>query len=113
MEVVPTVGPLPGPPPWSTFSPGTVLNWMMIATLYQHNRPSRIEFGLGDSQYKQVFGNLARGASRGFYVPHYTQISILTRLQLSLLWFEGVIRELLAFVRLETIVRRWLRRPNT
>lgn len=42
---------------WSALAPGTVLNHLMIADLFRWTPPRVLDFGVGDNQYKRVFGN--------------------------------------------------------
>jgi hypothetical protein len=99
-------------PKWSAYSPGTVLNWLMMPLLYETTCPSRIEFGLGNAQYKKVFGNSVSKASRGVYAPPASYISYLSTVQLLILRSEELIRKLLEFVRLDARIRRLLRHSN-
>ncbi len=40
-------------------SPGTVLLFLLIEDLYRYHPPTRLNFGRGDSHYKEAFGNVA------------------------------------------------------
>lgn len=44
-------------PKWSEFSPGNVMLYRLIEDVCTHDPAAVIDFGGGDSQYKQVFGN--------------------------------------------------------
>jgi CelD/BcsL family acetyltransferase involved in cellulose biosynthesis len=42
---------------FASFSPGTVLLYLLLEDLFRHNRPGVVNFGIGDSAYKREFGN--------------------------------------------------------
>jgi hypothetical protein len=42
-------------PHFSSFSPGTVLLYLMIGDLIAHQRPHLVNFGIGDAAYKRAF----------------------------------------------------------
>ncbi|WP_068544425.1 GNAT family N-acetyltransferase [Thalassotalea crassostreae] len=46
-------------PKYANFSPGTVMNYMIIQRLFEFNKPDIIDFGFGENTYKKVFGNHA------------------------------------------------------
>ncbi|MCC6848708.1 MAG: GNAT family N-acetyltransferase [Deltaproteobacteria bacterium] len=39
------------------FSPGSTLLYLLIKDLIEHDRPRHVNFGIGDAEYKRVFGN--------------------------------------------------------
>lgn len=43
-------------PKWASFSPGNVLLLRLIEDLFAHDSPRSLDFGHGDSSYKQLFG---------------------------------------------------------
>jgi len=43
---------------FSSFSPGTVLLYLMIEDLVSHERPRLVNFGIGDAAYKRTFSDL-------------------------------------------------------
>jgi CelD/BcsL family acetyltransferase involved in cellulose biosynthesis len=43
---------------FAKYSPGTVLLYLLIKDLIQHHPPKRLNFGLSDHPYKQMFGNI-------------------------------------------------------
>jgi len=44
-------------PGWRDFSPGTVLNCLMLKELYAQDTPGVLDFGYGYNEYKEWFGN--------------------------------------------------------
>ena len=42
----------------SKLSPGTVLLYLLVEDLINHNPPKRVTFGVGHASYKQEFGNI-------------------------------------------------------
>ena len=44
-------------PAWSSQSPGTVLQYLVIEDLYRHDPPAVFDFGPGDAVHKARFGN--------------------------------------------------------
>jgi len=43
---------------FSSFSPGTVLLYLMVEDLVAHQRPRLVNFGIGDAAYKRAFSDL-------------------------------------------------------
>jgi CelD/BcsL family acetyltransferase involved in cellulose biosynthesis len=44
---------------WAQFAPGRVLLHLLIADLFEHDRPAVLDFGHGDADYKRWFSNEA------------------------------------------------------
>jgi glycosyltransferase involved in cell wall biosynthesis len=42
---------------FKALSPGTVLLWLMLEDLFQHDPPRWLNFGIGEARYKMEFGN--------------------------------------------------------
>jgi len=42
------------------YSPGIVLFYLMLKDLFSHNKPSVLNFGIGDSSYKRRFSNYSK-----------------------------------------------------
>ena len=45
-------------PAYASFSPGTVLLYLLIQDLFAHRPPRLLNFGVGDADYKRRFGNV-------------------------------------------------------
>ena len=45
---------------FTNFSPGMVLYYLLVRDLFAHRPPSTLNFGRGDADYKQRFGNVQR-----------------------------------------------------
>lgn len=55
---------------YSSLSPGVTLLQQIIEDLYRCDRPSRFDFGGGDAEYKQKFGNVESRSQSLCLVPH-------------------------------------------
>ncbi|HVF55987.1 MAG TPA: GNAT family N-acetyltransferase [Pyrinomonadaceae bacterium] len=45
---------------FAEFSPGMILYYLLVQDLFAHRTPSLLNFGMGDADYKQRFGNVRR-----------------------------------------------------
>jgi CelD/BcsL family acetyltransferase involved in cellulose biosynthesis len=44
-------------PEWASYRPGTMMIFRYLLDLYREDKPSVIDFGYGENEYKRFFGN--------------------------------------------------------
>ncbi len=94
---------------WSDLSPGTVLTYLMIEDLHTLDRPELLDFGYGENQYKQIFGNCSHEANNSYLVRRNSpmRISVMAQLGLSRLYCSA--SPFLAKTGLDKRIRKRLR----
>lgn len=94
---------------WSPLAPGTVLNSLMIADLFEWNQPRVLDFGFGDNQYKRVFGNQESQVC-STHLAHSFGWRAVLRLQRDLNAIEHGVRSVLKRFGLDDCARRLVRK---
>lgn len=56
-------------PEMRKFAPGINCNILMLRKLYESDRPTMLDFGIGDGDYKRLFANLSKQAASPILVP--------------------------------------------
>ena len=90
--------------------PGTVLNFLVIEDLYRVNTPQFLDFGYGENDYKRILGNAETSAVTATLVRAGSREDWLVLLQSLLNSIYGSLRRLAVGLKLETRLRRLLKR---
>lgn len=56
-------------PEWRAYSPGIYCNVAMLQRLYEADRPTLLDFGSGDADYKRLFANVTRESCNPYLMP--------------------------------------------
>ena len=56
-------------PEWRDVAPGINCNIQLLQTLYTNDRPTVLDFGSGDADYKRLFANTTRASSSPVLIP--------------------------------------------
>ncbi|MBN1671840.1 MAG: GNAT family N-acetyltransferase [Kiritimatiellae bacterium] len=101
-------------PDWARFSPGSVLNFLIVEDLFQSdNRPVLLDFGFGENVYKHVLGNECYEAGQAYVVPRTRRRARwVMRGQKVLAFLYAQARRAFAPTRWGRRMRRMLRRRN-
>ncbi|GEM_PF-3437021 len=94
---------------WSDLSPGTVLTYLMIEDLHTLDRPELLDFGYGENQYKQIFGNCSHEANNSYLVWRNSPMRIAMKAQLGLSRLYCSISPVLVKTGLDKRIRKRLR----
>ncbi|WP_319586811.1 GNAT family N-acetyltransferase [uncultured Desulfobulbus sp.] len=94
---------------WRKFAPGSVLNMLMLPILFSDGNIKTLDFGYGDNDYKQIFGNKFYSAHNIFLVKKWSLGAILSRLQHYLQSFYVKIRNLLLMLKMDKKIRFFLK----
>jgi len=100
-------------PVWAAHHPGTTLLYRLIEDLFAWNRPEILDFGLGDNQYKQVFGNSVRDTADVYLLRKGVYMGFVGLLHHTCMRTGSVVRAGLDRLQLREKVRHMLRgRPK-
>lgn len=94
---------------FSSIGVGSILNNIIINDLYNNNKPSILNFGFGENVYKQILCNNSSDATEAYII----QSNIwrhLVKLQILLSSIENRTRSILIRYRIDTILRKILKR---
>ncbi|HEY3281209.1 MAG TPA: GNAT family N-acetyltransferase [Armatimonadota bacterium] len=96
-------------PEYAEHSPGKVLLYLLLEDLFTYQAPERVDFGFGDSEYKQLFGNHSYQEARVLLIRKspYTGLALATDRACSAL--TAAVRLGLRKARLRERARRRLR----
>ncbi|BCO07694.1 hypothetical protein GF1_00700 [Desulfolithobacter dissulfuricans] len=98
-------------PAFSKSGVGSVLNFLALQDLYKHDKPTELNFGFGENEYKKILGNdscdayEARITSPGFW-------RVAVKLQRFLSSTEEALRSLVKKMNMETRLRKILKRKQ-
>lgn len=96
-------------PGLSRIGPGSVLNYLAIEDLFEHDPPRVLDFGFGENEYKRVLGNAEHEACSVYLVPpNRWRAAVMAQLGLNSVY--RLSRGALERLRLDRIFRRLLKR---
>lgn len=96
-------------PEFSSAGVGSVLNYLMLENLYDTNKPSELDFGFGENEYKRIIGNFECDAfSTCLTVPGMWRRII--QLQRIISLAEEKLRSMIIHLKLDKAVRKILKR---
>jgi len=93
---------------FSEYSPGSVLTWCVLEDLHASESVEKMDFGFGDSPYKQILGNIQLESFVAFFVPR-NRWRYLLRLQQALNHCERIGRAALVKLKLDRVIRNLLK----
>ncbi len=98
-------------PEFRHFSPGRTMLQLIIEDLLRHDSPKTFDFGFGDAEYKQQFGNRESRSGTLWLVPPGLRARLaLTHLNVCR-QFRSAVYTRIRQSSLGTIARQWLRSP--
>ena len=98
---------------YSALSPGVTLLQQMIEDFYQHNPPTVLDFGGGDAEYKQKFGNDESQSQSLWLVPPRLRTRVTLAYLKACRGIRSITRKSIQASGLTTAARQWLRRGSS
>lgn len=96
-------------PDLARLGPGSVLNYLAIEDVFEHDPPKVLDFGFGENKYKRLLGDAEHEACSVHLAPR-NRWRVALLLQHGLNGAYRVSREVLVRARLDRISRRLLKR---
>ena len=99
-------------PEWTTFRPGAVLLYRILADLHAHDPPEFVDFGTGDAPYKQFWGNENYEAVDLYLLRRSVYMGVARSVQWSLGAVESAARQSIDRLGVRSKVLQFLKRGN-
>lgn len=97
-------------PKYSQYSPGSVMTYILIETLFKESKPNVLSFGYGENVYKKIFGNHYFSAYNILVCHKSSKANILLKIQSYLNKTYGIISAVLVKIKLDTFIRKTLKK---
>lgn len=97
-------------PDYSKHSPGTVMTYLLIESLFNENKPRLINFGYGENVYKKVFGNHCYTAFNILACHKSSKFNRLLNIQKILNKIYSIISKSLVKLNLDKYIRKILKK---
>ena len=99
-------------PEWRDYSPGIYCNILLLQKLYAVDRPTLLDFGSGDSDYKRLFSNEALTTANPVLIPNLRRYGIVIWLHRAAANANAALVQLLERWGLKDRLKRWLREAS-
>lgn len=97
-------------PEYASFSPGSVMTYLLIDELFKENKPEILNFGYGENVYKKIFGNHSFTAFNIVSCPKSSKANLLLSIQNYLNKTYSLISHLLVKSKLDKHIRKIMKK---
>jgi hypothetical protein len=97
-------------PEYASFSPGSVMTYLLIEELFKENKPEILNFGFGENVYKKIFGNHSFTAFNIVSCPKSSKANLLLSIQNYLNKTYSLISRLLVKSKLDKHIRKIMKK---
>ena len=97
-------------PDYASFSPGSVMTYLLIESLFKHNKPKVMSFGYGENVYKKIFGNHSFTAYNIVTCHKTSKANLLLAIQHYLNSAYSLIHQLLVKSKLDKHIRKLMKK---
>ncbi len=93
--------------------PGSVMIFLIIQDMYEHETPKMMDFGYGDNTYKRIFSNTSHLANESYIVKRPGISWLLVETQVSLRRFYEKIHQGLIYLNIDKAVRKLIKNKRS
>jgi hypothetical protein len=97
-------------PAYSKHSPGTVMTYLLIESLFNENKPNLVNFGYGENVYKKIFGNHSYAAFNILACHNSSKFHYILKIQKSLNQTYSIISNGLTKLGIDKYIRKILKK---